>query len=125
LDSDPERAGMIWAVADIEDVRRNMASTGYPQDLVRYLKGPVEQTLPALGPPGPIALLRLDTDWYESTKHELMHLFPLVRPGGILIIDDYGHWEGARKAVDEYFAATGRPFFLHRIDYTGRLLVKA
>jgi hypothetical protein len=124
LDQDPDRAGMVWAVADAEDVRRNMASTGYPAELIHYRKGPVEETLPALAPRRPIALLRLDTDWYESTRHELEHLFPLVSAGGIVLIDDYGHWEGAKKAVDEYFAATGRPYFLHRIDYTGRLLVK-
>jgi hypothetical protein len=124
LDGDPTKGGHVWAVADIDDVRRNMAATGYRADRVRYVKGPVEQTLPAQAPRGPIALLRLDTDWYDSTKHELTHLFPRVCPGGIVIIDDYGHWQGARQAVDEYFQALGRPFFLHRIDYTGRLLVK-
>jgi hypothetical protein len=82
----------------------------------------VERTLPAALPP--IALLRLDTDWYESTKHELVHLFPLLQPGGILILDDYGHWQGARQAVDEYLAQLPHSYFLHRIDYTGRLLVK-
>ena len=124
LDRDLNKAGWIWAVADIEEVRKNVSSTGYPQERVRYVKGPVEATIPAQAPSGPIALLRLDTDWYQSTKHELTHLFPLLRDGGVLIIDDYGHWEGAKKAVDEYFADYGRPFYLHRIDYTGRLLVK-
>jgi hypothetical protein len=72
--------------------------------------------------PERIALLRLDTDWYESTRHELEHLYPLLAPGGILILDDYGHFRGARQAVDEYFA--DEPVFLSRIDYTGRLVVK-
>jgi hypothetical protein len=72
--------------------------------------------------PEQIALLRLDTDWYESTRHELIHLYPKLTPGGILIIDDYGHWQGARKAVDEYL--TNSRTFLNRIDYTGRLAVK-
>lgn len=124
LDRDPGKAGLVWAVAGIDDVRRNMGSTGYPGARVKYVKGPIESTVPAQSPPGPIALLRLDTDWYESTKHELENLFPLLCKDGILIVDDYGHWEGARKAVDEYFAALGRPYYLHRIDYTGRLLVK-
>jgi O-methyltransferase len=124
MDRDSERSTSVWAVADIEDVRHNMLSTGYPADLVRYVKGPVEATIPSQAPEAPIALLRLDTDWYESTKHELTHLFPLLCDGGVLIIDDYGHWQGARQAVDEYFAGYGRPFYLHRIDYTGRLLVK-
>ena len=124
LDGDPARAGVVWAVARLDEVRANMVSTGYPPERIHYVKGPVEQTLPSSAPEGPIALLRLDTDWYESTKQELTHLFPRLSSGGILIIDDYGHWEGARQAVDEYFAARGQPFFLHRIDYTGRLLVK-
>ena len=124
LDRDPGKAGLVWAVAGIDDVRRNMESTGYPRDRVNYVKGPVESTVPAQSPKGAIALLRLDTDWYESTKHELENLFPLLSKDGILIIDDYGHWEGAKKAVDDYFDASGRPYYLHRIDYTGRLLVK-
>ncbi len=57
--------------------------------------------------PDELALLRLDTDWYESTRHELEHLYPRLNPGGVLIIDDYGHWEGARRAVDEYFEKVG------------------
>jgi O-methyltransferase len=124
FDRDLDKASWGWAVAGIDEVRQNMRSTDYPQDRVRYVKGPVETTIPSHAPAGPIALLRLDTDWYDSTKHELTHLFPLLREGGILIIDDYGHWEGAKKAVDEYFAAYGRPFYLHRIDSTGRLIVK-
>jgi O-methyltransferase len=124
LDSDPARAGLVWAVAGIEHVRQNMASTGYPRERIHIVKGPVEETLPLRAPTAPIALLRLDTDWYESTRHELTHLYPLLRSGGILIIDDYGHWQGAKKAVDEYFAALASPPFLQRIDYTARLLVK-
>ena len=81
----------------------------------------MEDTLPAAAP-DTIALLRLDTDWYESTAHELRHLYPRLSRGGILLVDDYGHWSGARKAVDEYFGAD-RPF-LHRVDYTARLAVK-
>jgi hypothetical protein len=83
----------------------------------------IEETIPANNPPQ-MAILRLDTDWYESTKHELEHLFPLLVGGGFLIIDDYGHWEGARKAVDEFLAASTKKYFLHRIDSTGRLLIK-
>jgi O-methyltransferase len=125
LDRDPKKTGSVWAAAGIDDVRQNMVSTGYPPDHVTYVQGPVEATIPSRAPTGPIALLRLDTDWYESTKHELIHLFPQLSEGGILIIDDYGHWEGAKKAVDEYMATLDQPYFLHRIDYTGRLLVKS
>jgi hypothetical protein len=113
-----------WCRSTIEEVKANMGGTGYPEDQFVLVKGKVEETLPQGYPGGPIALLRLDTDWYQSTHHELVHLYPLLVPGGILIIDDYGHWEGARKAVDEYFAQLGSPIFLHRIDYTARLVVK-
>ena len=74
--------------------------------------------------PKQIALLRLNTDWFESTYHELVHLYPLLSKGGVLIIDDYGHWQGARKAVDTYFKEQGIYPLLHRIDYTGRIMQK-
>ena len=114
----------IWGYAPLEVVRRNMVSTGYPESKVIYVRGPVEQTIPTTLP-GPIALLRLDTDWYASTRHELDHLFPRLVQGGVLIIDDYGHWQGVRRAVDEYFAANDVKVLLHRIDYAGRIFVRA
>jgi hypothetical protein len=83
----------------------------------------VEDTIPA-NLPGEIAILRLDTDWYESTKHEMEHLFPLLVRGGVLIIDDYGHWQGARKAIDEYLTENSITILLNRIDYTGRIGIK-
>jgi O-methyltransferase len=110
----------IWCYASIDDVRRNLQSTGYPMDKVRLIKGKVEDTIPQQLP-GRLAILRLDTDWYESTKHELQHLFPLLTRNGMLILDDYGVWQGARKAVDEYF--DGKPIHLHRIDECGRSLM--
>ena len=112
----------VWAVAALDIVRNNMVSTGYPQDKVQYVQGKVEDTIPATLP-DQIAVLRLDTDWYQSTKHELKHLVPLVAPGGVLIIDDYGHWQGARRAVDEWLEASPRPILLNRTDYTGRIAV--
>jgi O-methyltransferase len=103
-------------------VRQNLLATGYPEERLHFVKGPVEETIPRTAP-GPLALLRLDTDWYESTLHELRHLYPLLSDGGVLIIDDYGHWEGCRRAVDEYFAERRAPL-LTRIDYAGRVGVK-
>ena len=82
-----------------------------------------EETIPATLPEK-IAILRLDTDWYESTRHELEHLYPRLVDGGVLIIDDYGYWDGARKAVDEYFREACRAIRLNRIDDTGRIALK-
>ena len=113
----------IWAYAPLEVVRGNMASTGYPDARVSYVRGPVEETIPDTAP-GAIALLRLDTDWYESTRHELEHLFPRLVRGGVLIIDDYGHWQGARRAVDEYFHHSDVKILLNRVDYTGRIGIR-
>jgi hypothetical protein len=106
-----------------EGVRKTVLATGYPAERVHFVRGAVEETLPDGAPPT-LALLRLDTDWYESTRHELQHLYPRLSPGGVLIIDDYGHWEGARRAVDEYFEGSAPPILLNRIDYTGRIGVK-
>jgi hypothetical protein len=117
------KGNTIWAWATLDDVKQNVAKTGYPADRIHYVQGDVLKTIPATLPSG-IALLRLDTDWYESTKHELVHLYPLLNQHGILIVDDYGHYKGARQAVDEYFAEQRHVPFLQRIDYTGRCLVK-
>jgi hypothetical protein len=114
---------LMFAYATLDDVRANMATTSFPADRLHYVRGMVEETIPATAPER-IALLRLDTDWYESTRHELEHLYPRLAPGGVLIIDDYGHWQGARKAVDEWLAAIDAPPLLVRVDYTGRVAVK-
>ncbi len=113
----------IWCCAALDDVRRNVASTGYPRERLAFVKGKVEDVLPGSAP-GPLALLRLDTDWYESTRHELEHLYPLLVPNGVLIIDDYGHWAGSRRATDEFFARQAFKPLLNRLDYAGRLLIK-
>jgi len=112
-----------WACAQLDEVKANMASTGFPLDRIRYIPGKVEDTLPASAPES-ISLLRLDTDFYESTKHELVHLFPRLSHGGVLIIDDYGAFPGARKAVDEYIHDNNICIFLNRIDVDARLGIK-
>ena len=68
-------------------------------------------------------MLRLDTDFYESTKVELEHLYPKIEKGGIIIIDDYGHWNGCKKAVDDYFSNKKNIYFNY-IDYSGIIGVK-
>lgn len=118
-----DKDAQVWARAQIDEVEANMRSTSYPWERVHMIKGLVEATIPGHVPER-IALLRLDTDWYESTRHELEHLFPRLVPGGVLILDDYGHWEGARKAVDEYLAEHRLPLLLCRIDMGGRIAIK-
>jgi O-methyltransferase len=113
----------IWAIASLADVRAAVLSVGYPEERIHFVEGLVEETLPAAAPKE-IALLRLDTDWYRSTKHELEQLYPRLAPGGVLILDDYGHWQGARRAVDEYFAENGITVLLNRVDGTARIGVK-
>ncbi|TWA80504.1 macrocin-O-methyltransferase TylF [Azospirillum brasilense] len=113
----------IWCVAAEEEVRRNLLCTGYPESMIYFVPGRVEETIPDQAPER-LALLRLDTDWYESTKHELEHLYPRLSSGGVLIIDDYGHWLGARKAVDEFLGRLPEKVLLNRLDYSGRIAVK-
>jgi O-methyltransferase len=113
----------LWAYAPLDAVKRNVLSTGYPPDKVHFIQGKVEDTLPKSAPEK-LALLRLDTDWYESTRHEMVHLYPRLCARGVLILDDYGDWQGARQAVDEYFAAQSFTPLLSRMDTTGRMLVK-
>lgn len=113
----------VWCYAPLEEVKANMSLTKYPQDKINFIKGPVEKTI-YKNCIEQIALLRLDTDWYESTKHELESLFENVTPGGVIVIDDYGHWQGARKAVDEFIQSNKIKILLNRIDYTGRIAIK-
>lgn len=112
-----------WAYASLEDVQASFRKEGFSDESLIWHVGKVEDTLADPSSiPEKIALLRLDTDWYESTLLELEVLYPRLQNGGILIIDDYGSWAGARKAVDEYFE--DRPVLLSRLDGAGRLVVK-
>jgi O-methyltransferase len=116
-------AGSDWMRAGIDVVRRRIEPLGYPPERLHFVKGMVEDTIPTVMPPE-IALLRLDTDFYYSTKHELVHLYPRLASGGVLIIDDYGAMPGCRRAVDEYAAEHQLRWFLTRLDAHVRLLVK-
>jgi O-methyltransferase len=111
-----------WAYASLEEVKTNISRLGYPQENLIYVKGKIEETVPEVLSEK-IALLRLDTDWYDSTKHELEYMYPNLTAGGVLLIDDYGHWAGCKKAIDEYFTEHS-PILLNRIDYTGRIGIK-
>ena len=92
----------IECLSTLQEVQNNVKSINYPIEKIHFIKGKVEETIPNIMIPEKIAVLRLDTDWYESTLHELEYLFPRLVKGGIIIIDDYGHWQGCKKAVDEY-----------------------
>ncbi|SCD68113.1 MULTISPECIES: TylF/MycF/NovP-related O-methyltransferase [unclassified Streptomyces] len=112
----------IWAVASLEDVQAGFENVPYPKERVHYVRGRVEDTVPEQAPEQ-IAILRLDTDWYASTKHELEHLYSRLVSGGVLLIDDYGYWQGSRQAVDEFLDKTGERLLLLRMD-EGRIAVK-
>ncbi len=111
-------------LASPAEVESALLEAGYPKSGIHIVVGRVEETMPRTIP-DQISLLRLDTDFYESTKHELMHLFPRLSQGGVLIIDDYGYWQGQRLAVDEYLDAHGIRMLLSRIDFSGRIGIKA
>jgi len=113
----------VWCYSALEEVQSNMQKTSYPTESIKYIKGKVEETIPD-AIPGSIALLRLDTDWYASTYHEMIHLYPLLQVKGVLIIDDFGHWEGAKKAILQYFGENNLFPLINRIDETGRLVLK-
>lgn len=111
-----------WGRVDEAEVRSNMLLTGYPAERIKLVKGMVEDTIASLGLAG-LALVRLDTDWYAGTKAALDYCWPGISPGGVLIVDDYGHYRGQRQAVDEYFADRS-PVKLTRVDYACRSIVK-
>ena len=110
----------LWHYSPLEEVEANLYSTGYPKEMISFVKGMVEDTIPDSAP-DQIALLRLDTDFYQSTYHELNHLFPRLSKHGLLIIDDYGSWTGSREATDRYLEENNIPVFLHRIDEGARI----
>ncbi|MDP3724317.1 MAG: TylF/MycF/NovP-related O-methyltransferase [bacterium] len=118
-----ERIHNAWNFVSLPEVKQHVFLTGYPKRKFVFVQGKVEETIPATIP-SRIALLRLDTDWFTSTYHELTHLFPRLSRGGILIIDDYGDYVGARRATDRYFREQKIFMLLQRIDAGGRLGVK-
>ena len=112
----------IWAYCDIENVRKNI-SKNLPKHNIKLIKGDVKNTLlDHNNLPNKISILRLDTDFYDSTKIELEILYPRLSKGGYLIIDDYGHFKGCQKAVDEYFKNS--KITLHYSDYSCRFFKK-
>ena len=115
-----------WCYASIEYVKTQFKKLDLEKKAT-FIKGDVLKTLnEETNLPDQIALLRLDTDWYESTKHEMNILYPRIQKDGILLIDDYGYWQGSRKAIDEYLSEhdlTNR-CLMWKTDYSGRGLIK-
>lgn len=116
--------GKAPPLLSLEETRNNVISTGYPVENLIFVQGYVENTIPEQTPDN-ISLLRLDTDFYDSTIHELRHLYPRLSSGGPLIIDDYPTEVGATIATDEYFAESGESILLNRIGIQGRIGVRA
>lgn len=120
--ADPSVLDPAYDYLPLEEVRSVLLATGYPPERLHLVQGLVEETVPGQAP-DEIALLRLDTDYYSSTRHELEHLAPRIAARGVLLVDDYGHWRGSRDAVDEWMETLPHPLLLQRIDYTARLAV--
>lgn len=118
-----DERGSDWCYCPIDEVRRTVLRTGYPEHNLRFVKGLVENTNPGEMPER-IAMLRLDTNFYSSTKHELTHLYPRLSRGGVLIVDDYGAYQGSRLATDEYCRNNNMKILLSRVDENVRLYVK-
>ena len=121
-----KKKDLKWCYSNLDEVEKNVSDhfNDYKKSF-NFIKGKVEETLEIeKNLPQNISLLRLDTDFYESTKKELEILYPRLCKGGVLIIDDYGHWKGSKKAVDEYFSLEKNFLWLHRIDYASRLYIK-
>lgn len=122
LENQDRERSLVWAYASLEDVQAGFDEVPYPKHRIHFVKGPVEETIPG-ELPNRISILRLDTDWYESTAHELKHMYDRLVPGGVLMLDDYGWWQGSRQATDEFLERTGEPLLLLRMG-SGRVAVK-
>lgn len=114
-----------WCYASLEDVKENAKKANIEISGVHFIKGDVLETLETpKNIPEKIGVLRLDTDWYDSTKKELDVLYPKLSKQGVLLIDDYGYWAGSHKAVEEYFDVLNPRPLLHITDITGRMAIK-
>lgn len=117
---------LLGGPGTLDENRQLLEKTiGYPAEFLHYHVGWFQETLPAVHETiGQIAILRLDGDWYASTKICLEYLFDRVVQGGVVIIDDYGTYEGCRRAVDEFMKAKDVHAYLGSIDSDCRFFVK-
>jgi O-methyltransferase len=117
--------GTKWDARTIAETKQDFRDVGLdPEDRIVWVKGPVEDVLRRSPTPDQIAVLRLDVDWHKPTKASLECLYPKLVRWGFLIVDDYGHWAGARKAVDDYFGGADKLPSWYDADYTCRVLRK-
>jgi len=115
-----------WCYTPLEKVQQTLFSTGYPQDKLHFIVGDVMETLrDDENIPDKIAILRLDTDWYETSKYELERMYDKVVPGGVIIFDDYYHWDGQRRATDEFFSSINMKYnFVDINNYKTAAIIK-
>jgi O-methyltransferase len=113
-----------WVFSSLDEVKANFERFELLDEKIEFIEGNVLETLTQSKLPQFISLLRLDTDFYDSTLTELQTFWPRLSIGGVLILDDYGHWDGARKAVDEYFATSSKLFKIPISGGGGRLIIK-
>ena len=115
----------IRCYSPLEEVKINLSSSSLPNDRLVYVVGDICETLDyEKNIPNKISILRLDTDWYKSTKKEMEVLYPKLINNGVLIVDDYGHWKGSKKAVDDYITDQKLNLKIEKIDYTGIKIIK-
>jgi O-methyltransferase len=122
-DGDAAKAHIGKEVGDIGRVERALGRVGADMNRVRIVPGWFQDTFPSVSA-SRIALLNIDADWYESVKLCLETFYDRVVTGGFISFDDYGHWPGCRRAVDEFFGARQLPYKLQQVDYTARWFQK-
>ena len=122
---DYKKKNIIPVFCSLKEVKNNISKySNHDLSKITFIKGKVEETLiDEKNIPKKISLLRLDTDFHDSIKKSLEILYPKLNNGGVLIIDDYGHFKGAQIAVDNFFQ-NKKNIWMHRVDYTCRLIIK-
>jgi O-methyltransferase len=123
-DGDAAKAHIGKEVGDIGRVKRALERVRADMSRVRIVPGWFQDTFPSVSAQR-IALLNIDADWYESVKLCLETFYDRVATGGFISFDDYGHWPGCRRAVDEFFEARQLPYRLQPVDYTAHWFQKA
>ena len=110
-----------WCVCSIEDVKKNVRRANYSEELLHYIEGPVQETIPKFIPEA-ISFLRLDMDLAIPTRHAINFLWERVTKYGIIQVDDYGYFKGVKDVIDEFVA--NKHVYIHEIDYTGISIIK-